>query len=142
VRTLFDAAGLHVTDEWVQAGGNRYPIGEIDRVWAARPPRRRPRTLALVLLIAAGVAAVAGLTALVIHNWVLVVVGAPIVVVFILFGGPLDLVTHRLENRPHELLISTRGRVRPVLSDNSVEVNKALRAVMRALEYHHDARRR
>jgi hypothetical protein len=141
VRTLFDAAGVHVTDEFVVAGGRRYPIGEIDRVWAARPRGRRAPTWLVVVAAGGALAALAGVVALALKSWLVVALGLPALALFILFGGPMDLLTHWIENRPWELRISSRGRVAALLRDNSVEVNKGVRAILRAREIYDDRAR-
>jgi hypothetical protein len=67
------------------------------------------------------------------HLWVLTVaVPAFLALLFWQFG--LDLIGHHKENRPYRLWIDTSAGAVTVLTDNEVEVNKALRALTRARE--------
>ena len=139
--TFFDASGLHITDEWVQAGGHRYALGEIRRAWAERPTRTGGgHAVARWTLVIGGAFVLIGAVLwplvgpwLASHLWVLTV-GVPAFLVLLFWQVGLDLLGHHKENRPFDLRIDTPAGAQTLLTDNEVEVNKALRALDRARE--------
>jgi len=140
VTTFFDTSGLHITNEWVQAGGHRYAVGEIRRAWAERPPTRGGHAIARWTLVIGGAFVLIGAVLwpvvgpwLASHLWVLTV-GVPAFLLLLFWQVGLDLLGHHKENRPYHLWIDTSAGPLAVLTDNEVEVNKALRALDRARE--------
>jgi hypothetical protein len=134
MRTLFDAAGLQVTEEWVRAAGARIPVTRIQDVWVARPPRatrRWPALVALVVFVLAGVAWFIWRDWFSTH-WATLVVGGVAIGALFIWGIGLDLLTYHIEHRDHDLWISDGKRRLRIWRHNEVEVNKALRAINRA----------
>jgi hypothetical protein len=140
VRTYFESPGLHITDEWVWAGGSRYAPGEIRRAWPERPPGTGRHAIGRWVLVV-GVACV--LVGVMLwpfvgpwvgaHLWVLTV-AVPAFLALLFWQVGLDVLGHHKENRPFHLWIDTPAGAVTVLTDNEVEVNKALRALDRARE--------
>jgi hypothetical protein len=141
VTTFFEAAGLHISDECVQAGGVRYPHEEIRRAWAERPPGSGAgHTISRWALVIGGACVLLGAVFWpFIGPWVgehlwLLTIGVPALLALLFWQFGLDLIGHHKENRPYHLWIDTPGGPVAALTDNEVEVNKALRALDRARE--------
>lgn len=137
--TFFEAAGLHITDEWVQAGGHRYGLGEIRRAWTDRPSGGG-HAIARSALVIGGACVLLGVVLWPVvgpwvgaHLWALTI-GGPALLALLFWQFGLDLLGHHKENRPYHLWIDTPAGAVAVLTDNEVEVNKALRALDRARE--------
>jgi hypothetical protein len=139
VRTYFDGAGLLITDEWVQAGDARFPLGAIRRAWTARPSRVNGHVVTRWTLVGLAALAILGVTLWpfvgdwVAAHWWLLAVGVPLFGALLFWQVGLDVLGHHVENRPFCLWIATDAGSTSLLRDNEVEVNKALRALNRAL---------
>jgi Family of unknown function (DUF6232) len=142
VRTYFESAGLQITDEWLQAGGARYPLGAIRRAWSERPSKDGGggHAIARWTLVLGGACVLIGAVLWPFvgpwvgeHLWVLTI-GVPAFLLLLFWQVGLDLLGHHKENRANHLWIDTPVGAVTVLTDNEVEVNKALRALDRARE--------
>ena len=138
MRTFFDGAGLIITDEWVQAGDDRFALGEIRRAWTGTPSRTGGHVVGRWTLVLLAAVLVVGVTfwpivgAWVAAHWWVLAIGVPAFGVLLFWQIGIDLLIRRKEHRPHQLWIDTSVGERSVLTDNEVEVNKALRALDRA----------
>lgn len=138
--TLFRANGLIVTDDWVRAATGTYAIRDVRAAWTTRRQAgRRGRLLVAVLGVVALLILVtgAGLIEWLIRHWIWIL-AAPLVLVLAASIGLLDPIAIYLEKRHHELWIATDVVAVCVWKHNSVEVNKALRAIQRACERHRE----
>jgi hypothetical protein len=138
--TLFREDGLQVTEEWIRSVPGTFAISDVRSAWAARKQiGRGSRLLSALLGIAAVVALIggAGASGWLIEHWEYLL-AAPVVFFVAAWIGLLDPIAIYLEKRHHDLWIATdRGAVR-IWRNNSVEVNKALRAIQRAQERLHE----
>ena len=135
MRTLFDAGGLQVTEEWVRCGRLRIPVTAIRDVWVTRPPAPARRWPALVALLVTLVAGASWLTwrDWLSEHWTTVIIAIVVLVALFIWTIGLDLLTYHVEHRDHDLWISDpQGRRFRIYRHNEVEVNKALRAITRA----------
>jgi MFS family permease len=137
---LFRADGLSVTDDWIKAAAGTFAIADVRTAWVTRRQvGRRGRLLTATLSLAAALVVIggAGLTGWLTRNW-LWVLAAPLIF-FVAAGiGLLDPIAIYLEKRHHELWIATDAVAVRLWKHNSVEVNKALRAIQRAHEHRRD----
>jgi hypothetical protein len=142
---LFNEGELVVTDERIRTPGRDYPISRVSRVWCALPESSRGMRL-MVIGTLVGIVLAVGIY-LTTVGWLrehLVAVPFILTLVCVLlaflgWAGILDPLAVYLEKRRHELWIETDGVAVMLWSNNKVEVNKALRAIGRARERHHDA---
>ena len=139
--THFDADGLRVTSEWIHSPAGAIRISDVRRAWVTRRQvGRGGRALtaiagsAVILAVLGG----AGLGGWLVHNW-LWILAAPLIFLVIATVGLLDPVAIYLEKRHHELWIATETVAIRIYKANSVEANKALRAIERAVERHWEA---
>jgi hypothetical protein len=137
--TLFRASDLQVTDDWIRAVPGTFPIHDVRSAWATRRSTSRGGRLltavlgVVVLLVLIGGA---GLSGWLTRNWIWIL-AAPVAFFAAAWIGLLDPIAVYLEKRHHELWIATAdSRAVLVWKHNSVEVNKALRAIQRARERH------
>ena len=134
--TLFRAHELLITDQWIRADTGNIAIRDVRQVWVTRRNASRGNRLmtallgAAILLIVIGAV---GLTGWLTHN-LIYLLAAPLVFVFIAHIGLLDPIAIYLEKRHHELWIATDTTAVRIYKANSVEANKALRAIQRASE--------
>jgi Family of unknown function (DUF6232) len=137
---LFRADDLLITDEWIRADTGTVAIGDVRQVWVARRQAGRGSRVmtailgaGVLLVIIGGVGATGWLT----RNWVWLL-AAPLLFVVAAHIGLLDPIAVYLEKRHHELWIATDTMAMPIYKANAVEANKALRAIQRGSERHHD----
>ncbi|HEX6873566.1 MAG TPA: DUF6232 family protein, partial [Micromonosporaceae bacterium] len=138
--TLFRDDGLCITDDWIRARPGTFAISEVRTAWVTRRQvGRGSRVLTAVLGIVAVLAVIgtAGLTGWLTHNWWWIL-AAPVIFFLAAAIGLLDPVAIYLEKRHHELWITTNTTAVRLWKHNSVEVNKALRAIHRACERHRE----
>ena len=138
--TLFRADGLHVTEDWIRADGGTFPIAAVTQAWVTRRQIGRGSRLmtatigfAALLILIGGAGATGWLT----RNWEWIL-AAPVLFFVAASIGLLDPVALYLERRHHELWITTDTHSINVWKHNKIEVNKALRAIQRARERHHE----
>jgi hypothetical protein len=137
---LFRTDQLHVTDEWIRSAAGTFAIRDIRNAWVTRRQIGRGSRLITGLL---GVAALliviggAGATGWLAHNWMWVL-ATPVLFFVSAAIGLLDPVAIYLEKRHHELWIATDTVSVRLWKANSIEVNKALRAIQRARERHRE----
>ena len=134
--TLFRAAELQVTEEWIRALPGTFAIKDVRSAWSTRRRVSRGSRL-LTALLGVGLVLVliggAGLTGWLTDNWMWLL-AAPVVFFAAAWIGLLDPIAIYMEKRHHELWIATDSTAVAVWKDNAVEVNKALRAIQRARE--------
>jgi MFS family permease len=137
---LFRTDQLHVTDDWIRCAAGTFAIRDIRNAWVTRRQIGRGSRLVTGLL---GVAALliviggAGATGWLAHNWMWVL-ATPVLFFVAAAIGLLDPVAIYLEKRHHELWIATDTVSVRLWKANSIEVNKALRAIQRARERHRE----
>ena len=138
---LFRERGLQVTDDWVHSTAGNIPIREVRSVWTELPRATRGRRfgtmialVGLVLILFAWAWASGWLT----RNAVMIP-GFLVLFAIATWGGLLDPIAVWREKRHHELWVATNGYSMKVWANNSVEVNKAVRAIQRAQERLRDA---
>jgi hypothetical protein len=134
--TLFRAEGLQVTEELIRSEQGTFAIADVRSAWVARKRiGRGSRLLTAVLGIGAVLALIGGAGAIgwLTEHWVYLL-WAPVVLFAAAWIGLLDPIALYLEKRRHDLWIDTPAGPVPIWRHNSVEVNKALRAIERAHE--------
>jgi hypothetical protein len=137
---FFREDGLQVSDDWIRARSGSFAIRDIRRVWVTRRQLARGSRLlttalgAGLVLVAIGGAGTAGWLT---RYWMWLL-AAPVVLFLAAAIGLLDPVAIYLEKRHHELWIATDTMAVQIWKHNSVEVNKALRAIERACERHRE----
>jgi hypothetical protein len=138
---LFREKGLQVTDDWVHSNAGNIPIAEIRSVWNELPRATRGRRfgtmvvlIGLVLLLFAWAVASGWL-----QRNAISIPGFLVLFAIATWGGLLDPIAVWREKRRHELWVSTDAYSVKVWANNSVEVNKAVRAIQRAQERMRDA---
>jgi hypothetical protein len=138
---LFRDDDLLVTDDWIrstQAGTIAIP--QVRRVWVTRRAGRGSRVT--TALLGAGVFLVmvgaVGATGWLARNWAWLL-AAPLFFVVTAHIGLFDPIAIYLEKRHHELWIATDAISVRIYKANAVEANKALRAIQRASERHHES---
>jgi hypothetical protein len=137
---LFRSDHLQISDDWIRSAAGTFAIRDVRNAWVTRKQIGRGSRLATGLL---GVAALliliggAGASGWLQNNWGWVL-AAP-VLFFVAAGiGLLDPVAIYLEKRHHELWMSTEQVSVRLWRANAIEANKALRAIQRARERHHE----
>lgn len=135
---LFHADGVQVTEDWVRGPAGTIRVADVRRVWVTRRQTSRgSRALtatlgfAVVLVVLGG----AGLSGWLTRNW-LWILAAPVIFLVVAWIGLLDPLAVYLEKRHHELWVATDTVALMIYKANSVEANKALRAIERAVERH------
>ncbi len=134
--TLFRADGLQVTEEWIRSVPGTFAVGDVRSAWVARKQiGRGSRVLSALLGVAAVVALIggAGAAGWLTEHWEFLL-AAPVVFFVAAWIGLLDPIAIYLEKRHHDLCIDTPAGAVRIWRNNSVEVNKALRAIERARE--------
>ncbi len=137
---LFQSDQLQVTDDWIRTPHNQFAVRDVRNAWVTRRQVGRGSRMATSAL---GLAAVlvligaAGLSGWLLDNWMWLL-AAPVIFFGAAFIGLLDPVAIYLEKRHHELWIQTDAVAVRIWKQNSVEVNKALRAIQRARERHRE----
>jgi hypothetical protein len=135
---VFRADDLQVTDDWIRAAPGTFAIRDVRSAWVTRRQATRGNRLMTailgigMLLVIVGGAGAVGLLGR-IWMWL---VAAPVIFLAAAWVGLLDPIAIYLEKRHHELWITTDVSAVLVWKANSVEVNKALRAIQRARERH------
>ena len=138
---LFHEEGLQITDDWIRTPTGNYAIGAVRSAWVTRRQVTRGSRL-LTAGLGAGVVLVfiggAGMTGWLSRNWIWLLFSP----VFFFIGasiGLFDPIAIYLEKRHHELWIATGTLAMPIYKANAIEANKALRAIQRASERHHES---
>jgi hypothetical protein len=137
---LFRADELQVTEDWIRAPSGTFPIRDVRSAWVTRRQIGRGSRLMTAALGAGALLIViggAGATGWLTRNWIWIV-AAPAFFFVAAAIGLLDPIAIYLEKRHHELWIATDSVAVRVWKQNSVEVNKALRAIQRARERHRE----
>jgi hypothetical protein len=137
---LFHAENLQVTNDWIKAPSGAFAIKDVRSAWVTRRQIGRGSrwlmaalgTGALLIVIGG-----AGATGWLTRNWIWLL-AAPAFFFLAAAIGLLDPIAIYLEKRHHELWIATDSVAVRVWKHNSVEVNKALRAIQRARERHRE----
>ena len=137
---LFRSDQLYITNDWIRSSAGTFAIRDIRNAWVTRKQIARGSRLVTGLL---GVAALliiiggAGASGWLVHNWMWLL--ATPVLFFVAAGiGLLDPVAIYLEKRHHELWVATDTVSVLLWKANAIEANKALRAIQRARERHHE----
>jgi Family of unknown function (DUF6232) len=131
--TLFRAEGLQVTEELIRSEPGTFAIADVRSVWVARKRIGRGSRLLTALLGIGAVLALVGGAGWLTEHWEYLL-WAPVVFFAAAWIGLLDPIALYLEKRHHDLWIDTPAGAVPIWRHNSVEVNKALRAIGRARE--------
>lgn len=137
---LFHTDDLQITDDWIRSSAGMFSIRDVRNAWVTRRQIGRGGRLFTAMLGLAAVlvvVGVAGVSGWLTRNWMWLL-AAPLLFFVAAAIGLLDPVAIYLEKRHHELWIATDTVAVRVWKANSVEVNKALRAIQRARERHRE----
>ena len=138
---LFRERGLQVTDDCIYSTAGKIPITEVRLAWTELPRATRGRRFGTVVVLL-------GLVLLLFlwawsSGWLsrnaVMIPGFLVLFAIATWGGLLDPIAVWREKRRHELWVSTDAFSVKVWANNSVEVNKAVRAIHRARERMRDA---